>query len=81
MSEDSFQETSSPQLPNNSPPADQLPPLLPESPIITESRVPLIVENSVTGEDTNSLPAEPPKQQLCVYSRRQPSQQIELNTS
>ncbi|RVW34424.1 hypothetical protein CK203_081407 [Vitis vinifera] len=80
MSEDCFQETSSPQLPN-SPPADQLPPLLPESPIITESRVPLILENSVTGEDTNSLPTEPPKQQLCVYSQQQPSQQIKLNTS
>ncbi|RVW75046.1 Copia protein [Vitis vinifera] len=64
MSEDSFQETSSPQLPN-SPPAEQLPTLLPKSPIITESRVPSILENSVTGEDTNSLPAEPPKQQLC----------------
>ena len=67
-----FWETSSAQLPN-SPPAEQLPPLLPESPIITESRVPLILENSVTGEDTNSLLAEPPKQQLRVYSRRQPS--------
>ena len=40
-----------------------------------------MLENSVTGEDTNSPPAEPPKQQLRVYSRWQPSQQIELNTS
>ena len=68
MSEDCFQEISSPQLPN-SPPTEQLPPLLSESPIITESRVPSMLENSVTGEDTNSPPAEPPKQQLRVYSR------------
>ena len=78
MSEDCFQETSSPQLPN-SPPAGQLPPLLLESPTTTESRVPLMLENFVIGEDTNSLPAEPPKQQFHVYSWLQ--QQIELNTS
>ena len=80
ISEACFRETSSPQLPN-SPPAGQLPPLLLKSPTTTESRVPLMLENSVIGEDTNSLPAEPPKQQLHVYSRLQPSQQIELNTS
>ena len=78
ISEDCFRETSSPQLPN-SPPAGQLPPLLLESPTTTESRVPLMLENFVIGEDTNSLPAEPPKQQFHVYSWLQ--QQIELNTS